>query len=465
MSTPRFRFNVWSIPNGSNLAAVPQYIWGRRGEALLVSEPHHRLNNGYWSGGGPFCTVRTIVEHDAVLPSFDVIRSGINFGSYTIGGVDPFASTVKPTNPFAGVRSSATILNECALNYATGYSRAKPGNPVASLGQFLYELKELPALPLQGFFTATRAKGWSASEALARYLEGDKFAALKLPKGTPLGVPGSNRFGSQLVSKTFNPAIDSLVALHGFRALGGEYLNVVFGWEPFLRDLRNLYGLWKDIDKRLAQIIRENGRGIRRKATIKTDRTQTVSSSHFALPFIHVGGNPGTIAVGTTDYKVTTETTTRAWFVGRFQYYIPDVGTSQWTARAREALFGAKPTPSLLWNVLPWTWLIDWFSNVGDTVNNLNSGWAENLVCKYSYVMKRTDTQTIAEAKVMMLGSQTAQNRWSRVDFPFRSRSGLTEKARVGGGNPFGLNVQLPSLSAKQLAILGALGISRGLVK
>jgi len=399
------------------------------------------------------------------MPAFEVTRSGVYFGKYAIGGVDPFASTVKPTNPFTGVRSGATILNECALNYATGYSRAKPGNPVASLGQFLYELKELPVLPLHGFFSATGAKGYQPLEALKRYAEGDKFKSLNLPKGTPLGVPGSKRFGTQLVSKTFNPAIDSLVALAGFKALGHEYLNVVFGWEPFLRDLRSLYGLWKDIDKRLAQIIRENGRGIRRKATIAKDRTQTVSSSHFALPFIHVGGNPGTIAPGTTDYKVTTTTTTRAWFVGRFQYYIPDVGSSQWTARAREALFGAKPTPSLLWNVLPWTWLIDWFSNVGDTVNNLNSGWAENLTCKYSFVMKRTDTEVVAEAKVQMNGSHTALNNWAPVDFPFRSRSGLTEKARVGGGNPFGLNVQLPSLSAKQLAILGALGISRGLVK
>ena len=460
MSSPKYRFNVWPVPCGSDKAAVKQFVWGRRGEALLVSEPHHRLKNGYWSGGGPFCTVRTLVEHDAYMPAYGVVRNGVDFGRYSIAGVDPFASTVKPTNPFAGMRASATILNECAANYATGYARAKPGNPVASLGQFLYELKELPTLPLAGLTS------FNPSETLTRYLQGDKLKDLKLPKGTPLGIPGRKpKFTSQLVDKNFNPAISALGTLSYFKALGHEYLNVVFGWEPFVRDLQGIYLLWKDIDKHLAQIIRENGRGIRRKATIAKNRTQTVSNTFFPLPWIHCGGNPGTIAPGSTLYTVTTTTTERAWFVGRFQYYIPDIGTSQWTARAREALFGTKPTPSLLWNVLPWTWLIDWFSNVGDTVSNLNSGWAENLVSKYTFVMRRTDTETVAEAKVRMQESLTAQNSWARVDFPLRSRSGTTEKARVGGGNPFGLNVQLPSLSAKQLGILAALGISRGLVK
>jgi hypothetical protein len=386
----------------------------------------------------------------------------VDFGRYNIGGVDPFASTLKPTNPFVGMRSGATLINEAGTYYATGYSRAKPGNPVADLGQFLYELKELPTIPLAGLTS------FNPSDALMRYLQGDKLKALGLPKGTPLGIPGRRpKFSSSLVDKNFNPAISALGTLSYFKALGHEYLNVVFGWEPFVRDLRKLYRLWQTIDRRLAQIIRENGKGIRRRATVLTDRSENVTGAFFNLPFIHVGGNPGTIAQGTTLYKVTTTVNTHVWFAGKFQYYIPDVGSSEWTGRAKQALFGAKPTPSLLWNVLPWSWLIDWFSNVGDCVNNLNSGWAENLTCKYSFIMKRTVTDTKAEAKVFMNPSPKGflANNWGQVDCTFVSTSHVDEKARQGGGNPFGLNVQLPSLSAKQLGILAALGISRSLVK
>jgi len=354
------------------------------------------------------------------------------------------------------MRTGAALLNEAANYYATGYSRAKPGNPVADLGQFLYELRDFPAIPVAGMI------GLSPVNALGRYLRGDKFRDLGLPKPKkPL------RKLKSLVDGRANPALARFQQLSYFKALGSEYLNVVFGWEPFVRDLQKLHRLWQTIDKRLADIIRQNGKGIRRKADVLNDRTQTVTGQHFALPYIHVGGNPGTFATGFTDWKVTTTVNTRVWFAGKFQYYIPDIGTSQWSQRATRALYGVKPTPELLWNVLPWSWLIDWFSNVGDCVSNLDSGWAENLICKYSFIMKHTSTETKAEAYVFHEPSPagSTSNIWPQMSSTFTSVKLLDEKARVGGGNPFGLRVQLPSLSAKQLGILAALGISRGLVK
>jgi hypothetical protein len=47
----------------------------------------------------------------------------------------------------------------------------------------------------------------------------------------------------------------------------------------------------------------------------------------------------------------------------------------------------------------------------------------------------------------------------------FQSTETISRKVRLGGGNPFGLNVKLPDLSSSQLAILAALGISRSKVK
>jgi len=242
-------------------------------------------------------------------------------------------------------------------------------------------------------------------------------------------------------------------------------LNVVFGWKPFVNDLRKMYNLWQTIDKRMAQIVRENGRGIRRKATIKdvTDTSQT--GADFNTCFVNVYGGAGPNGPGcSTQYRVTTRTKTKVWFVGKYQYYIPDTGSSQWTTRARAALFGALPTPDLLWEVLPWSWLIDWFGNVGDVVSNLSPNAVDNLTTQYSFTMRtvktaiRCDAYCVAPAAGGVFVSPA-------VDRTFTSVFEDEVKQRVGGGNPFGIGVELASLSGYQLSILAALGLSKSRVR
>jgi hypothetical protein len=250
--------------------------------------------------------------------------------------------------------------------------------------------------------------------------------------------------------------------LDGFRGLGSEYLNVVFGWKPFVRDLQEMYNLWVTLDKRLGQLVRENGKYIRRKATISdTNDTVVTQETEYSAPFANVLGAPPSYMQGRSVYSVKSSTKTRIWFSGSFRYYVPDIGSSQWTARARLALFGALPTPELLWEVLPWSWLIDWFSNIGDVVSNASANAVSNLTTRYSFIMKHVTTTTTATSVCWASVSTAPTDKWRAASPTFSSVLTEDSKARVGGGNPFGLNVSLPSLSAGQLGILAALGLSR----
>jgi len=277
----------------------------------------------------------------------------------------------------------------------TGWARAKPGRAVADAAVFTAELRKLPSLP-----------------------------------------------GRQLQR------------LRQFRALGSEYLNVKFGWEPFVRDIQKMYETYRSIDRRLAQLVRDNGRGIRRSANLgNTESTSTVvhENGYFVYPVYPWIGASGHQMRRT----VTEKTTVRTWFVGRFRYYIPDIGSSQWNRRATRALYGANITPEVLWNVLPWSWLVDYFGNVGDIISNFHPGAVDRLTADYAYVM-RTEEKSLS----WTVDGWVANQAGDRCNLALRGENSTVAKARAVA-TPYGFGLNWDGLSSSQLGILTALGISR----
>jgi hypothetical protein len=228
-----------------------------------------------------------------------------------------------------------------------------------------------------------------------------------------------------------------------------------------------MFNLWFDIDNAMAKLRRENGKWLRRRATIRNDvDVDVLEDSVSPYTFAGVSGTPGdnVFRPAQTRRLVTRTTKKHSWFVGSFRYWIPDTGDkSLWDAKAKAALFGVLPTPELLWSVLPWSWLVDWFVNVDDVLSNLSANAVDNLVTRYSYVMQETQHSIVASSICshppgMIPGWQhwpAAQN------VTFRSVYTETEKVRVEGGNPFGLNIDSGDLSGRQLGILAALGLNR----
>jgi len=410
----------------------PTYV-GRNGDqgivyrcvrkALLVSEPHWKLPNGAWSGGGPFYVVKETLSHTGGSVLVVYFDSG---GTYKMYGAIPGPTRLPLYAAWAaGLQPWSQRRAELDAQFATGYKRTRPGNPVASVGQFLIELKDLPAVPFK-----RALQGGTAFRHIPRI---------------------------------------ALKELLDFRNLGSEYLNIVFGWKPFVSDLRKMYNLWHEVDKRMAQIIRENGKNIRRRSGIANEKSVVSQSSGlYQAPFYNCRGAPPNWTVGSTQWSITETAERRSWYAGSFRYYIPDVSSSEWNRRARYALFGASPTPELLWEVLPWSWLIDWFSNVGDVVSNASDNAVDNLTSNYGFVMETIDSTRIYQADVKSKGLTACMpwicygGSWGGSCTTIHKK---VTKSRSGSGNPFGLGVKLGDLTGYQLGILAALGISRSKVK
>lgn len=297
---------------------------------------------------------------------------------------------------------------------ATGYARFKPGKPIANIGQFLIELKDIPRLPRVMSKLLSR-RGWYGIQHHMREL----------------------------------PRMYKRLGL--FREMGSEYLNVEFGWKPFLRDLQGGVTAAVGLHEALAQLARDNGRGVRRRGRISTDtsisETELLGSGHPPVyPTV-----PSSLFAGPWRQRELIQTGETYKFAGKFRYWIPDVGTPQWERRATYALFGLNPTPHLLWSVLPWTWLIDWVSNTGDIMSNLSENSAENLVAEYACVM-----------------GTRYERRTRYIDFglPNGSRGSCSasvervSKAR-DVATPYGFGLTWEGFNPKQLSILAALGLTR----
>lgn len=244
-----------------------------------------------------------------------------------------------------------------------------------------------------------------------------------------------------------------------------NYLNYQFGWVPLLSDIRDLFKNAMAMRKNIEQLRRDNGRPVRRSGKVG----QTASSSTSVTTTGNWGSSaPGFLVPNLTlgCYKgpwtktVTTKSVIDYHFSARFRYYIDFVKGSQGdldTAhRVAKIVLGAELSPYTLYQLLPWSWLIDWFTSLGSVVNNLVNDAGDNLVADYAYINGK---ETVSVETVLSTGfnnSSTANG----GDYTFTHYYGYSNFRRIAA-SPFGFGLTLANLSPKQVAILAALGINR----
>jgi len=317
------------------------------------------------------------------------------------------------------------------MGYAlSGYNKTRPGMSDADV---LVSLKELltdglPSVPLLHMF-----------------------------KGNPRGLVG----GLQDTVKDF-------------KNLGSEYLNVIFGWKPFVNDLRKIYTLMKTVDQKVKKLAAQNGHTLRRRAILRNDMSSTteLNQSNSAYAYTYGGsGMPNTASPGLcrSTWSRTTTTAVNVWYSACYKYWIPDTTSWMWQARAHATLFGALPTPGALYAAMPWSWMVDWFTSLGDVAEALSPSAVDNLVQLYGFTMRRTLLKVACTATVdYPRKDNVVTNPFGSFGYkydggPPGTSSVFTDevKSRALGFNPFGPDKTTDGLSPYQYSVLAALGLTR----
>lgn len=293
-------------------------------------------------------------------------------------------------------RCSLGALEDRLLGYDPAYysslavTNASPNDPIVDLSVFLYELREVPRL----------------LRDLIKILSG-RLNASDVPNG---------------------------------------HLAYELGLRPLLSDLSKLFDVAKAIDKRYYELRKmlDKKRIRRRRKLDEITMFPTEYEDNLSSP----GSN--------TVFK----STLTVWA----QYYLQVHGDIPFRPFGRDkpsplaalienpdaakAVYGVKPTASSVWNAIPWTFVIDYFSNIGDVIESSRPGldWSVHSLWLTS----------------LRQASATATINSSSVVRPVHQGKGvLTYKVRTYHVNPQAHIHLEPFLSKRQVGILGSLFLSR----
>jgi hypothetical protein len=234
-------------------------------------------------------------------------------------------------------------------------------------------------------------------------------------------------------------------SIYSLRGITDWWLATNFGWRPLLADIMRMYKVYNKLTTILDSLISNNGLPIRRSAKLY----------EFADPVTYftqtndVGINYNTWVqwpersprTSSWKFKTFRERQTKVWASGSFVFYMKDVQLPQSRRLLAVDLLGLRPTPAIMWNAMPWSWLIDWLSNVGDVLNNISAQADQRCVAQYLYLMRHTTT------KYTWHGTDGWYTCSATHEFDSKTRE---------PGHPFGLTFG-SNLTSLQMSILAAL--------
>lgn len=302
----------------------------------------------------------------------------------------------------------------------------------------------------------------------------------KMPLMPPLTLSEKNVYGARAINSTIPTRPDAglaqllgelkrdgLPAIPGLqifspnanlRSLGSEYLNVEFGLKPLFNDLRSLFETVKNSSRTVEQMRRDSGRVVRRRFSFPVENAVIERKLNIPSHLYTLEGIPSALFHRKSSRIVTVTDTTsrRIWFSGAFSYYL-DMGDdliSRFTRYEQLAnkLLGTRLTPGVLYDLAPWSWLIDWFADVGIVLNNASMLQSDGLVIRHGYLMCHTMTRRTMRTEPQFVG----------MGSPFTvSNSFLGERKERFRSTPYGFGLTEESFTTRQWAILAALGMTR----
>jgi hypothetical protein len=335
------------------------------------------------------------------------------------------------------------------------WDKLKPVIPKASLAQFIYELKDLPGM----------------LETSANAFHGQWRALGTASEFNPLAIDVLDRgqFGRHRPFRQI-----SIPIMHPDE-VADHFLNHSFGWVPFISDLQKFLNVWNNTTKYISDIVRDNGVFVRKRRVLEESDDTSLETftgvDSGTIPSSEMRGPSGfplckVMTVGGVSQKgfmtFSTRTIKRTWACGSFKYYRPEFDPSIYmaddsnfddlqTVQRLLTLYGARINPTLLYKITPWTWLVDWFTGLGNYIQRLDDFVQDGIVARGLYVMQ-TQQKIMTKTCVLNFFSGPVTLKFQRE---------LTFKQRELADSPYGFDVPWQNLSPRQWAILGAIGISR----
>jgi len=259
------------------------------------------------------------------------------------------------------------------------------------------------------------------------------------------------------------------------RELGGKtYLTDVadhnlgfqFGVLPLVSDVMKYIQAMLHSQEKAQQIMDGNGRTQKvqgRLHNIANSVTQALDPG-IAMGLIWPALHPFAIS-GELKAQVTASVLNASWYSGNFTYYLPDSGTiakgwgPKYAARKRDLqrwLYNdVHLSPKDIYDLIPWSWLLDYFSEAGHVFGALSHGAEESMYADNFFVMNHSEVTSLTEATFALEQTDGSASPISVSCLEYAST-----KARAPA-SPFGFGINPESLTDYQVSIMLSLAARR----
>jgi hypothetical protein len=269
------------------------------------------------------------------------------------------------------------------------------------------------------------------------------------------GVPSDMAVAVETASRTnpSNPSVNLPVSIFELKDIprmlqrkslkqkGNSVLEGTFGYEPILRDFQHALLAVNSIESRIAT-LRMLGKGkLSRTRTIFSGFNSTLNTSGVLLDYHARGSIYADSILHTTRVS---KQGTASW---RPTYNISQLTEKELWKQAVRLIYGLDPQAlwSDIYQVLPWSWLIDYFSNLGDLMSLTNNSVA-SLGAPVAVTTVTESTYTASNFRFTSGPPPEVQTfRMTRRDW---------QRMPV---NPLGLEFRVPILTHGQMSILANL--------
>jgi len=282
--------------------------------------------------------------------------------------------------------------------------------------------------------------------------------------------------GELLADRKLPELMLSIVAHRGIskKTLSDEFLNYQFGILPFIGDIQKICEAVIDSNKIITDFINGSGKVSYRHWNNKAsglpdvELLTNVSQNESYIIATNRGLNGPARSVfssGIGSYwgakTSTLQNETRQWrFAGAWSYLLSKdstfVGKMNRFEQLANNLLGTRITLDVLWNLAPWSWLADWFLDIGRFLQINSALQNDSLVLQFGYLTCITRQTTLNTLTFNGPDGHAIANANS-----FNTFFTCERKERIRA-TPYGFGLDTANLSGTQLAILAALGFSRG---
>lgn len=381
---------------------------------------------------------------------------------YSQGRTNAFISIKGRTTGgmFTAERGSRTGSWNPTIRYANHASKINYAVPVAAAGISPASATKLGGVDIPPNLAAMA--DWGASMHYAsnpfRNVTGIGETILEIVSGN---VP---RITSNLFKLLKDGGLDSLKKAP--KAASQDYLNANFGLGPIFQDLLKLLTVGIQLHESLYGTSFRRSRHSPLFSDSWTESNVSTISTGNAFTYNGVGKVPsdgflvynGPVGYRDQNLSVEHHYSEDMRFKARFTLARASIFADQKYNQALELVrtYGLW-TPKLLWDITPWSWILDWFVHFGrGFVNAFDFGVDGGLKSDYACVTSMTITQTVVPGGYH-------ENRSGNFLWKTWSNSLYTTCRTIVRQpvSPFGTAVDLAKLDQWQKSILIALGIAR----